>query len=87
MNNPFFERPTLSNASSPANYFNQGLGGVKGIKEKMGQGWDFAQALPGMAMSALSGIPGIGALMGAFKETPEQRAMMDLYNSKNIKMC
>ena len=39
MNNPFFERPTLSNASSPANYFNQGLGGVKGIKEKMGQNW------------------------------------------------
>ena len=82
MNNPFFERPTLSNASSPANYFNQGLGGVKGIKEKMGQGWDFAQQLPGMAMSALSGIPGIGALMGMLPKTsPEQKAMMDLYNS------
>ena len=82
MNNPFFERPTLSNASSLANYFNQGLGGIKGVKEKMGQGWDFAQQLPGMAMSALSGIPGIGALMGMLPKTsPEQKAMMELYNS------
>ena len=75
MNNPFFERPTLSNASSPANYFNQGLGGVKGIKEKMGQGWNFAQQLPGMAMSALSGIPGAGLLMGALGNSFEDRQL------------
>jgi len=82
MNNPFFERPTLSNASSPANYFNQGLGGVKGIKEKMGQGWDFAQALPGMAMSALSGIPGLGLLTSMLKESPEQKNFRDnIYSS------
>jgi len=52
------------------------------VGQKMGQGWDFAQALPGMAMSALSGIPGIGALMGMLPKTsPEQKAMMELYNS------
>ena len=53
------------------------------VGQKVGQGWDFAQALPGMAMSALSGIPGIGALMGMLPKTsPEQKAMMDLYNSQ-----
>mgnify|MGYP003148105540 CR=1 FL=1 len=52
------------------------------VGQKVGQGWDFAQQLPGMAMSALSGIPGIGALMGMLPKTsPEQKAMMDLYNS------
>jgi hypothetical protein len=84
MNNPFFERPTLSNASTLSNYLNQGLGGVTGIKEKMGQGWDFAKQLPGMAMSALSGIPGAGLLMGMLPKTsPEQKAMMELYNSED----
>ena len=49
--------------------------------QKLGQGWDFAQALPGMAIGALTGIPGLGLLTSMFKESPEQAAMMDLYNS------
>jgi len=40
MNNPFFEKPTFANAPTLANYFNQGLGGMEGVKDKMGQGWD-----------------------------------------------
>ena len=82
MNNPFFERPTLANAPTLANYFNQGLGGIEGVKDKMGEGWDFAKQIPGMAMSALSGIPGLGLLMGMLQESPEQKAMMGLYNTQ-----
>ena len=53
------------------------------VGQKVGQGFDFAKQLPGMAMSALTGIPGIGALMGMLPKTsPEQKAMMDLYNSQ-----
>ena len=81
MNNPFFERPTFSNSPTLANYFNEGLGGMEGVKEKMGQGWDFAKQIPRMAMGALSGITGAGLLMGALKESPEQKAMMGLYNT------
>jgi hypothetical protein len=54
------------------------------VGQKVGQGFDFAKQLPGMAMSALTGIPGIGALMGMLPKTsPEQKAMMDLYNSED----
>ena len=77
-NRPVNER----NFMSP---INEGIGSFKtNVGQKVGQGWDFAQALPGMAMSALSGIPGIGALMGMLPKTsPEQKAMMELYNSED----
>ena len=53
------------------------------VGQKVGQGFDFAKQLPGMALSALSGIPGAGLLMGMLPKTsPEQKAMMDLYNSQ-----
>ena len=52
------------------------------VGQKIGQGWDFAQALPGMAMSALSGIPGVGLLTSMFKESPEQKNFRDnIYSS------
>ena len=77
-NRPVNER----NFMSP---INEGIGSFKtNVGQKIGQGWDFAQQLPGMAMSALSGIPGIGALMGMLPKTsPEQKAMMELYNSED----
>ena len=75
-NRPVNER----NFMSP---INEGIGSFKtNVGQKIGEGWDFAQQLPGMAMGALSGIPGIGALMGMLPKTsPEQKAMMELYNS------
>ena len=45
------------------------------VGQKVGQGWDFAQQLPGMAMSALSGIPGIGMLMNAIGNQFEDRQL------------
>ena len=55
----------------------QGLGFVR---DKTGQGFDFAQQIPGMILSAATGIPfagqiaqGIGGLLGnVFQESPEQ---------------
>ena len=75
-----------SNFQNLQDNVSQGLGFVR---DKAGQGLDFAQQLPGMMMSAVSGIPfagplvqGIGGLLGnMFKESPQQAAMMDLYNS------
>ena len=54
---------------------------LQNAKTKAGQGFDFAKQLPGMALSAITGIPfagqiaqGIGGLLGSvFQETPEQR--------------
>ena len=50
----------------------QGLGS---FRNKAGQGWNFAQELPGMAMSAMTGIPGIGMLMGALGNAFEDRTL------------
>lgn len=51
------------------------------IGQKVGQGFDFAQQIPGMLLSAATGIPfagqiaqGIGGLLGSvFQESPEQK--------------
>ena len=50
------------------------------VGQKVGQGFDFAQQIPGMILSAATGIPfagqiaqGIGGLLGnVFQESPEQ---------------
>ena len=52
-NRPVNER----NFMSP---INEGIGSFKtNVGQKMGQGWDFAKQLPGMAMGALGGMPGV----------------------------
>ena len=52
-NRPVNER----NFMSP---INEGLGAIKtNVGQKMGEGWDFAKQLPGMAMGALGGMPGV----------------------------
>ena len=52
--------------------------GLGSFRNKAGQGWDFAKQLPGMAMSALTGIPGAGLLMNMLPKTsPEQRNFME----------
>ena len=48
------------------------------VGQKVGKGWEFAKQLPGMAMSALTGIPGAGFLMNMLPKTsPEQRNFME----------
>tara|TARA_Y100000361_G_scaffold4206_1_gene3610 strand:+ start:1007 stop:1765 length:759 start_codon:yes stop_codon:yes gene_type:complete len=56
----------------------QGLGFVK---DKTGQAFDFARQIPGMALSAITGIPFAGPILqgigSMFRETPEQRNFME----------
>jgi len=60
-NRPVNER----NFMSP---INEGIGSFKtNVGQKIGQGWDFAKQLPGMAIGALSRIPGIGLGIGALR--------------------
>jgi len=50
---------------------------LQNVKTKAGQGFDFAKQLPGMALSAITGIPFAGQILqgigSMFRETPEQR--------------
>ena len=54
---------------------------LKFLRDKTGQGFDFAQQIPGMAISAITGVPFLGAALGGigsmFRETPEQRNFME----------
>jgi hypothetical protein len=51
-------------------------------KSGFGKGIDLGKsAISGIA-SLVTGIPGIGALLGAFQETPEQRAIKEFYESQ-----
>ena len=49
--------------------------GLGSFRNKASQGWNLAQQLPGMAMGALSGIPGIGMLMNAIGNQFEDRTL------------
>ena len=58
---------------------------MKGFKTKTGEGWDFAKQLPGMAMSAVSGIPGLGFLLSSIKPDPRDKYLGDPYSMKNYR--
>ena len=49
--------------------------GLGSFRNKASQGWNLVQQLPGMAMGALSGIPGIGMLMNAIGNQFEDRQL------------
>ena len=44
------------------------------------KGWDWSKQLPGMLLSALSGIPGLGFLLGAGKLSPIERYNRDRWS-------
>lgn len=54
---------------------------LKFLRDKTGQGFDFAQQIPGMAISAITGVPFLGAALGGigslFSQTPEQKNFME----------
>ena len=58
---------------------------MKDFKTKTGEGWDFATQLPGMAMSALSGIPGLGFLLSSIKPDPRDKYLGDPYSMQNYR--
>ena len=51
-------------------------------KSSIGKGIDLGKSAIGGIASLITGIPGIGALLGAFQETPEQRAIKEFYESQ-----
>jgi hypothetical protein len=58
-----------------------GLGSF--LKDKSTQGFDFAKQIPGMAISAVTGVPFLGqglmSLFSGMKESPEEKAARDFY--------
>ena len=61
-----------------------GLGSF--LKDKSIKGFDFAKQIPGMAISAITGVPFLGqglvSLLSGIKESPEQKAMKDFYGKQ-----
>jgi len=61
-----------------------GLGSF--LKDKSIQGFDFAKQIPGMAISAITGVPFLGqglvSLFSGMKESPEEKAARDFYEKK-----
>ena len=61
-----------------------GLGSF--LKDKSIKGFDFAKQIPGMAISAITGVPFLGqglvSLLSGIKESPEQKAMKDFYGKE-----
>jgi hypothetical protein len=54
----------------------------KALKTKAKTGWNFAQQLPGMALGALTGLPGIGAILGnmARPDSPYQKFQKQMFS-------
>ena len=61
-----------------------GLGSF--LKDKSIKGFDFAKQIPGMAISAITGVPFLGqglvSLFSSMKESPEEKAARDFYEKK-----
>jgi len=61
-----------------------GLGSF--LKDKSIKGFDFAKQIPGMAISAITGVPFLGqglvSLFSGMKESPEEKAARDFYEKK-----
>ena len=51
-------------------------------KSGIGKGIDLGKSAIGGIASLITGIPGIGALLDAFQETPEQKAIKEFYESQ-----
>ena len=51
-------------------------------KSSIGKGFNLGKAAISGIASLVTGIPGLGLLLGAFQQTPEQKAMRDFYGSE-----
>ena len=79
-NREFFNNPAVQN---PLEKIGSGVTSViDKTKSGIGKGFDLGKAAIGGIASLVTGIPGIGLLLNAFQETPEQKAMKDFYGSQ-----
>jgi hypothetical protein len=77
---PFLNNPAVQN---PLEKIGSGVTSViDKTKSGIGKGFDLGKAAIGGIASLVTGIPGIGLLLNAFQETPEQKAMKDFYGSQ-----
>ena len=77
---PFLNNPAVLN---PLEKIGSGVTSViDKTKSGIGKGFDLGKAAIGGIASLVTGIPGIGLLLNAFQETPEQKAMKDFYGSQ-----
>ena len=77
---PFLNNPAVQN---PLEKIGSGVTSVTDkVKSGFGKGIDLGKAAIGGIASLITGIPGIGALLGAFQQTPEQKAMQDFYRDE-----
>lgn len=52
---------------------------INRAKSGISQGFDLGRSAIGGILSLITGLPGVGALTGAFTMSPEERAMRDFY--------
>ena len=77
---PFLNNPAVLN---PVEKIGSGITSVTDkVKSGFGKGIDLGKAAIGGIASLVTGIPGIGVLLSAFQQTPEQKAMQDFYRDE-----
>ena len=73
----------FENARTPFTPIKEGIETLKSnVSSGIGKGIDLGKAAIGGIASLVTGIPGLGLLLSAFQETPEQRAMKEFYGSQ-----
>jgi hypothetical protein len=73
---PFYKEPATNIKNIVQNF-------PGSVKSGIGKGFDLGKAAIGGIASLVTGIPGIGALLGAFGPmSPEDKAMRDFYGSE-----
>jgi len=74
----------FENARTPFTPIKEGIETFKSnVSSGIGKGIDLGKTAIGGIASLVTGIPGLGLLLGAFgRETPEEKAMRDFYGSQ-----
>ncbi len=65
--------------------FGEETSGINTLKNKFTGGVDYMKKLPGMAIGALSGIPGLGFLINSMRSNPKDQFLGDPYSMQNYK--
>ena len=85
---PWYQEDTLQKMWNDPDrpQISKGLGTMKNwATDKIGAGYNWTKKLPGMAMGALSGIPGLGFLINSMRSDPRDKFLGDPYSMQNYK--
>ena len=84
----WYNQPTLERMWNDPDrpQISKGLGTMKDwATDKIGSGINWGKQLPGMAMGALSGVPGLGFLINNMRSDPRDQFLGDPYSMQNYK--